>query len=153
MNRFRIFYLVVFSLTMVNCKPNANNVPFEIQIVKIKQHPFLVDHCKQLTTVNTKGEIVDTMSIYCDPGTGCISILLDSKRDFILVDCNSQCYNINKKNGTIERGNERLTSIDTDKMLGTFVNIEGSSQYVFVQGKTFEEEEIFKYNDPIPNDY
>ena len=73
-----------------------------ISIASYNNHPFLRDKCRQLLTINTVGDTIDSMEIYCDPGSGCDSHIFETDDSYVLIDCNGEWYEIKKEWGTIK---------------------------------------------------
>ncbi|MBK7037200.1 MAG: hypothetical protein KBF42_03850 [Chitinophagales bacterium] len=117
--------------------------------IRIDQHPFLVDHCKQLSVYDTGGKQINNVKMYCDPGEGCNSYLFETKENFIIIDCNGQWFSVNKMNGVITKETWQWERPIPDNYLGTFVRGSRGEIYSLIKEDSFTIIDIYKFKDPI----
>jgi len=143
-------YTLIFTLInlLTFCSVSAQVDQNSIVVNKIKQHPFLVDHCKKLTVFDELNNILDEIEMYCDPGEGCNSYLFDTKKTFTVIDCNGQWYLINKKTGKISTEEWEWEKALPTIYLGTFVREKGAERYSIVIEPRISIRKIYKFKDP-----
>jgi hypothetical protein len=138
--------ILIVSLFLFGCNSSEEITVDTIEIQRIGQHPFLVDHSKKLVIKNNSGEIIDKVKLYSDPGSGCNSYLYENDEIFILIECNGQWYSIEKKNGEIKNLGWNWLKETPENLIGTFIRSSELSTYELIKGKTLPG--LYKYKDP-----
>lgn len=137
----------LFLLTIISCSNTSLSID-SIKITQVKQHPYLVDHCKKVQIKNKEGELINEQELYCDSGRGCHSYLFREKSDYILIDCNGQWYKINQTNGEISDLGWNWKKDLPEHYIGQFKPKSGENNYVLITDNRPLKKDVYKYKDP-----
>lgn len=134
---------------LISCSTPSQINSNSIKIERIAQHPFLVDHCKQLSVYDTDGKQMDNVKMYCHPGEGCNSYLFETKEILIIIDCNGQWFSVNKVNGVIIKEPWQWERPIPENYLGTFFRGSRGEIYSLIKEDKFTINNIYKFKDPF----
>lgn len=128
---------------------NDNQIDIDsILIVKVNQHPTLIDHERKLMTINKNGLTIDELLLYPDSGDGCNSFVFDNGKSYILIDCNGQWFSINKENGQLTNEGWKWQEALPPIQLGVFTLGGNSTKYKFMIGDSSTLLDVYNYKDP-----
>ncbi len=146
----RIFKSLLLALPFLcfSCSNDRLLNENSIRITKINEHPFLIDHCRRLITVDKNGNKLDDEFLYCDSGNGCNAFLYDTEKTFTLIDCNGHWYSITKRTGQISKLGWYWLKNLPKNYKGTYSNIGSKSTYSFKHDSLPTIYEVYKYKDP-----
>lgn len=94
----KLTIILFLTIIIVNCNRKYSNTDITLEIKVINQHPFLVDHDKQLI-IYAHGLPIHKELLHMDTGSGSPCSLFKNYDDFILIDSNGVWYTI--RNGII----------------------------------------------------
>lgn len=140
-----IWFSIVF---LINCFPQEKIDENAIKIIRVGQHPFLTDHCKQLIIEDKSGKILAKEELYCDPGNGCNSYLFNTGTSFTLIDCNGQWFVIDKSSGQIKNNGWNWHKELPKKVVGVYSKKYGEIEYEFKVIDILTRDQVYKFKDP-----
>lgn len=138
---------IISLLFSISCSTKNAIETKSIQIERIEQHPFLVDHCKQLNIYNRDGILIDKVKIYCDSGVGCNSYLFDTYKTYTIIDCNGSWYSIDKRTGKIAMDGWKWEDEIPAKYVGTFVRDQTNGPNKLIE-QEITKKDIYQFKDP-----
>ncbi|AZB00015.1 hypothetical protein EG359_10435 [Chryseobacterium joostei] len=147
----RIFFLILFSLTLISCSEKKQNVykvtlvNFNIGIVLKKNHLYLKEYKRYLTIFSKKNEELESIKLMEDNGTGANSYLYQDKNNYIIIDCDGSWYSIDKKKGNISLIGNFWLKEPPKNYLGTFMLTSDSNKINFVKQEEVKLSDIYKY--------
>lgn len=147
MNDIFKILISLFFLTIISCSDRSLSID-SIEVIRVKQHPYLVDHCKKLQIKNKEGKLIKEQELYCDSGRSCLSYLFREKSHYTLIDCNGQWYKINQTNGEISNLGWNWEKDLPEHYIGKFKPKSGEKGYVLIRGDRPLKKDVYKYKDP-----
>lgn len=143
------YLTIIIAFILLDSCSNVGQVDVDsIRIVKLNQHPALIDHDRKLITVDKNKRVIDELAIYPDAGSGCESFLFNSGSKYILIDCNGQWFSIEKSTGTLKNEGWKWNEQLPDHPLGKFHTSNIAPNYIYTPETNFKMNEVYKYKDP-----
>lgn len=132
---------------LASCTTRDQIKLYTIKIASKTEHPLLEDHCRELVIFDKMDNIIDSINIYCDPGSGCNSYLFDTDSVYTLIDCNGIWYSIDKNTGKISDHNWNWLMEVPENYIGTYIRAEGI-YYMLKKEAEIDLSEVYKFKDP-----
>lgn len=145
MKVFLLTLLATFQMAGSACQAQSIS-KHDIKILKINQHPFLVDHGRMISVVGNEGTTLDSLVIYSDAGSGCQAFLFENSTSFTICDCNGSRFQIDKVSGLISREGWYWDEEIPDGYMGTFIFSSGT-EYRLVK-QEIDMSRFYNYKDP-----
>ena len=139
---------ILYVSMLTSCSNSAPVDANSIVVVKTNQHPFLVDHNRELRTVDKEGNTIDDAELYTDSGEGCNSYLFDTDQTYTVIDCNGHWYLINKKTGKIDNNTWQWQKELPASYIGTFKRAAGQIEYSLTKENNITLEQVYQVKDP-----
>ena len=140
---------ILLSIFIASHTYNSAITPEDIQVLKIKKHPLLVDYTK-LLRITQEGNILDEEPMFQDPGAGCPSSLFEEEEAYILIECNGFWYSIDKQKGKITVLGWKWEAPLPKHYLGTFMR-SYEAPYTLIQQATIQPTDVYLIKDPDQN--
>lgn len=144
MKKYIIFLIFIFISCdkKIECRGNIslNNITIRIE----KSNPILREYDRYLT-INCNKEDIYEIKIQGDIGIGSKSYLYDNGNFFILIDCDSSWYTINKNDGQVTLTGKFWMKTPPENYLGTFVLSSRNKKIEFIKEKNIKTKDIYIY--------
>lgn len=144
----RIFVMTTGLVTLGACSRDVEIAKISINIQRVNQHPYLMDHDRELQVINESGTFLDKIQMYPDAGSGCNAYLYENGRSFIVVDCNGQWYSISKETGRIHKEKWEWERSLPSHFIGTYKKGVGVQSYVLDTTHIVSSSTVYQYKDP-----
>ena len=132
----------------MSCSPDKQVSIDSIRVVKIDQHPTLVDHERKLVIVDEAGQTIDELKTYPDTGDGCDLFLFDTDDKFVLIDCNGHWFSVEKTTGQLTNEGWKWQETLPTNQLGVFKRGDDKTKYKFVTESGSTMGDVYKFKDP-----
>jgi hypothetical protein len=141
-------YFIFLIFALISCdkktecegKISLNNIKIKIE----KSNPILREYDRYLLITCNK-ETICEIKIQGDIGTGAKSYLYDNGNSYILIDCDSSWYIINKNEGKVTLKGKFWMKIPPQNYVGTFVLSSSKNKVEFVKEKDLQTKDIYIY--------
>ncbi|OUL61683.1 hypothetical protein [Flavobacterium sp. AJR] len=141
-------YFIFLILTFISCekkiecegKIGLKNIKIKIE----KSNPILREYDRYLLITCNKENIYE-IKIQGDIGTGAKSYLYNNGNSYVLIDCDSSWYIINKNDGTVTLKGKFWMKIPPQNYIGTFVLGSMKKKVEFVKEKDIQTKDIYMY--------
>jgi hypothetical protein len=132
---------------LVSCSAQQLDVS-SIQIVKVNQHPILIDHDRKLLTLDESSQTIAEIKLYPDTGSGCDAYLFEVDDNYILIDCNGQWISVNKQSGHLKNEGWKWQELPPTNQVGVFKRSDTEKHYKFSTAENIDVNDVYKYKDP-----
>ncbi len=118
-------------------------------IKKYNQHPFLIDHSRQLVSLNYDGDTISRVNIFPETGSGCCThVFLNDDNKIIVVDCNGCWYSIDRSDMIIRHEGWKWNQELPQKYIGRMNYDKISGCYKLDEKTPLEIQEVYRYKVP-----
>lgn len=137
-----------FILLYISCDYNnkcSEKIDFNNIHIELKKNNALLREYKRFLIISCKDNVLDKVELQSDIGNGVKTYLYDTELNYIVIDCNSNWYTINKKNGKINYLGEFWMKPTPKKYLGTYVLFSNKKNVEFIIEKNINLKDVYKY--------
>lgn len=145
----RICKIILF-LLLISC--NKNKHVYKIPLTKVdvgialqENHLFLREYKRFLVTYSKENTELESVRLTDDNGSGANSYIYDNGNAYIIIDCNSSWYSVDKETGGISLIGSFWLQSPPDNYLGTFLLTSSMKEVRFMKEKNINFSEMYKY--------
>ncbi len=141
-------FLVLLLSVLINSVSGQINES-SIKLIVTGQYPFSYYHCKQITTVDKNGNIIDKQDAYCSQVNR--SFLFDTDSSYIIIDWFGHWYSISKIDGDIKNLGIKWQKDLPENYIGEYQNQfkKTNNSYILQYKKRISKKDVYWGKDKI----